>query len=344
MTFSVLSGIESVSRREWSDFIRNHPGRTVFQSPEMYDLYRATPQYEPYLLSVKDEDSHVLAILLAVLIRDYKGIAGKFTSRVVVQGGPLIRPGLPNARPVVTKLLGKLVSLTAGKCIFIQFRNSCDLSEFADSFQAHSFLFHPHLNLIIPTADPDGTLREISKRKMHQVRQSLHAGARLERATRPEEVSQFYAILKKVYRFKVRKPLAPESLFQGFLEASREDRPGFILLVKQGEKVIGGMVCALTEGRSLTEWYICGLDREYKKIHPSVLVTYGAIKYALDNQIPAFDFLGIGRPGKPYGVRDFKLHFGGDVVNYGRYERINRPVLYFVMKKVLAVLGWMKLV
>jgi len=344
MNFSIFTGIETLPRREWRDFIRLHPGQTVFQSPEMFDLYRVADHYEPIVLSARDTESNILAVLLAVHLRDYKGMAGRLTSRVVVQGGPLIRPGLPNSKQIVTKLLGKLVSLTREKSVFIQFRNFCDMSEYSDSFQAHSFLFHSHLNLIIPTVNAVETIRGISKRKMHQVRQSLHAGAQLAIASSPDEISQFYQILKKVYHSKVKKPLAPESLFQGFLEASRHGNLGFILLVKYEQRVIGGMVCPLTAGKSLTEWYICGLDKEYKHIHPSVLVTYGAIQYALDNNIPTFDFLGIGRPEKPYGVRDFKLHFGGDVVNYGRYERINRPVLYALMKRVLAVMGWMKLV
>jgi lipid II:glycine glycyltransferase (peptidoglycan interpeptide bridge formation enzyme) len=42
--------------------------------------------------------------------------------------------------------------------------------------------------------------------------------------------------------------------------------------------------------------------------------------------------MGAGIPDRPYGVRDFKMEFGGEVVEYGRYLCIRKPVLYKIGK------------
>ena len=54
-----------------------------------------------------------------------------------------------------------------------------------------------------------------------------------------------------------------------------------------------------------------------------------------------FDFGGAGQPNVPYGVRDHKMKFGGDLVNLGRFEIVHNRFLYelanfgFKMKKKL---------
>ncbi|MFO7998513.1 MAG: hypothetical protein R6U86_05955 [Bacteroidales bacterium] len=106
--------------------------------------------------------------------------------------------------------------------------------------------------------------------------------------------------------------------------------PATILLVTHENKVIGGIACPVTAGKAMYEWYVCGLDRQYKEkgIYPSVLVTWAAISHAAKNQIPCFDFMGMGNPEEPYGVRDFKARFGGNWVNHGRYARVNQKMMY----------------
>jgi lipid II:glycine glycyltransferase (peptidoglycan interpeptide bridge formation enzyme) len=87
-------------------------------------------------------------------------------------------------------------------------------------------------------------------------------------------------------------------------------------------------MCPILEGRAIYELYICGLDDEYKEQYPSVMATWAAMEYATQNNIPIFDFMGAGKPDERYGVREFKARFGGELVEYGRFIKINQPVLY----------------
>jgi lipid II:glycine glycyltransferase (peptidoglycan interpeptide bridge formation enzyme) len=92
------------------------------------------------------------------------------------------------------------------------------------------------------------------------------------------------------------------------------------------------MMCPILENKAIYEWYVCGLDDEFREQSPSVTATHAAIEYAKTNGLPLFDFMGAGKPDEPYGVRDFKMEFGGELVEYGRLLCVRKPLLYKIGK------------
>jgi hypothetical protein len=40
--------------------------------------------------------------------------------------------------------------------------------------------------------------------------------------------------------------------------------------------------------------------------------------------------MGAGKPDIPYGVRDFKMEFGGELVEHGRFLCVRKPLLYWI--------------
>lgn len=344
MNYKLLTGTGEIELSRWNDFISGHPEGTVFQSPDMFEHYTRVSDYSPLVLALEGNEGKLAALVLAVIIKDLKGIAGRITARCVVYGGPLISTTETNPEEVTDLLLAALIQSVKNRSLYIQFRNFTDVSTLVPVFQKNDFQFRDHLNLIVSTSDKENTLSGISKSKIRQAKRSNSSGAKLVMAETEEEIHAFYQILKKVYKNKVRKPLAPESFFLSFFSAMQQGRLGIILLAKYKGAVVGGMVCPISPGKALSEWYVCGLDKLHQDIHPSVILTYGAIEYALKNDIPRFDFMGIGSPDKPYGVRDFKIRFGGKIVNYGRFERINKPLLYPVAKAGFSLLSFLRLV
>jgi lipid II:glycine glycyltransferase (peptidoglycan interpeptide bridge formation enzyme) len=59
---------------------------------------------------------------------------------------------------------------------------------------------------------------------------------------------------------------------------------------------------------------------------------WGEMQYAAENGYPLFDFMGAGSPDQPYGVRDFKAEFGGELVEHGRFLCVRKPLLYWIGK------------
>ena len=76
------------------------------------------------------------------------------------------------------------------------------------------------------------------------------------------------------------------------------------------------------------EWFECGLNAECKDQYPSVMATWGGIQLAHQSGCTRYDMMGAGEPGVPYGVRDFKAEFGGQMVEHGRFLCVCKPMLY----------------
>ena len=215
-------------------------------------------------------------------------------------------------------------------CVYIEIRNLGNLKYFDRNIIYSDYNWHDWQNIIIDTKDPEYTWNKINESKKRQIKSSLEKGAEIIEAENENQVLEFYQILKKLYRNRIHKPLPDWNFFKAFYNETKGTEFGRFIFVKHKERIISGMLCPVSPGKEAYEWYIAGLDQEYKGtgIYPSVLATWAGIKYACDNHIPKFNFMGAGQPGKAYGVRDFKMQFGGELVNAGRYVKVNKPFLY----------------
>lgn len=215
-------------------------------------------------------------------------------------------------------------------CVYIEIRNLGNLKPFDENIIISDYTWQDWLNIIIDTSDADKAWQLIDENKKRQIKTSLAKGAEIIEAQNEEQVREFYNILRKRYKNKIHKPLPDWAFFKAFYEETNRTEWGRYLLVKHEGRIIAGMMCPVSPGREAYEWYVAGLDQEYKGkgIYPSVLVTWAGIDYAIKNNIPQFNFMGAGVPDKQYGVRDFKLQFGGTLINAGRYIKVNKPLLY----------------
>jgi hypothetical protein len=342
--YKVISSIEGIDHVKWDAFNSRHPDYSVFQSPLMCNYYSSLTNAEPVLIAVLQENDEPAGILLGVHYHEFKKLPGFLSSWIVIYGGPLIDPVCTDKEVVLSLLLEELVNKWGKVSFFIQFRNFYNTLDFSGVFRKYGFSFYDHLNLVVDTSRQENIQTGISRSKLRQVRKSMEAGAFVEPAQSMEEVREFYKILSSLYTKKVKKPHPSLQFFEEFYSFSKSHGLGIILLAKTGTTIIGGMVCPITPGKRMFEWYVCGLDREYRQLYPSVLVTYSAISYAAGHSIPVFDFMGMGKPDQKYGVREFKSRFGGTVANNGRYLRFSNKVLYRFAEAGYRVLSFLKIV
>ncbi len=353
----------------------HHPTQNPSTSSQStQNAERKTQNLKGSLLAVVIEDSVPRMLNFFPLAGLYK----RFTTRTVVYGGPLLAEGRRLEREMTLKaLLGSLHDTAGKQSLFTQFRNFSDLTEYIPLFHAQKYRYHDRLNLLVDTPDKDTAWKNMSATRRRQVRKSLANGAEIIYNPSSAEIDQFYDILKTLYRKKVRKPLPSRTFFHALNPNSAKPKESCELsvescqlnsqptthnsqptshnsqptthnsqltshttiLVQHNNRIIGGIACPILPGKAMYEWYVCGLDREYKPhdIYPSVLATWAAIDYAAENGIPTFDFMGLGKPDEKYGVRDFKARFGGKWVNYGRFSRVNKRVFYAVAEIVYNV-------
>ena len=270
-----------------------------------------------------------------------------FTRRAIIIGGPLLDEHISDEAlsallsavknlPILNpSLKGRTLDTTkqsplpsgragVGLPIYIETRNFHDYSRWKEVFETCGFLYQPHYDIHVHC----NAQHQMSEQRIRQVKKALKNGATICEAQREQEIRDWYRILQQLYREKVRTPLFSEEFFLQFYR----EGVGKYLLVKKDDKVIGGMMCPILPGKAIYEWYVCGLDEEYRELSPSVVATHAAIEYAKENGLPLFDFMGAGVPDVPYGVREFKREFGGHLVEHGRFLCVRKPLLYWIGK------------
>ena len=338
---TITTDINEIPITKWDKLIEDHPNGTVFQSHSMYQLFQDTKKFRPVIIAAMDNNK-LRGILLAVIIKEYSSPIGFFTSRTIIYGGPLIDSSVDDFDEVLDSLLKELIHQVKNKSIFIQFRNFFDWGEQKQVFVNNGFKYIERLNLLVDTSSEDIISKRMSNSKLRQVKKALKAGAEIIHPENIEQVNDFYNILYYLYKYKVKKPLPDRSFFENFYEQTKKGKLGVILLIKYNNEIVGGIVSPMLKGKIIYEWYICGLDREFKHIYPSVLATWAAIDYAAKNDIQTFDFMGVGIPDRDYGVREFKKKFGGEMVNFGRFGRVNNKFLYAITEVGYNMLSWFK--
>ena len=294
-----------------------------------------TPASIPYTLHPTPT---LKGVIVGYITRERNSLKQFFTRRAIIIGGPLLAEDISaTALAALLKAVKAMgngpwaigeknnrQSPIANRPIYIESRNFHDYSKWKSVFEANGFAYQPHLNIQV-TCDETHTM---SEQRIRQVKKALKNGAEIVEAQSEQEIRDWYQILSQLYREKVRTPLFSEEFFLQFYR----NGVGKYLLVKYNGKVIGGMMCPILKSKAIYEWYVCGLDEEYREQYPSVVATDAVIEYAKQNAIPLFDFMGAGKPDIPYGVRDFKMEFGGELVEHGRYLHIRKPLLYKIGK------------
>lgn len=150
----------------------------------------------------------------------------------------------------------------------------------------------------------------------------------------PEALTECYAILTEVYQ-RAKLPLPNYSHFDAIWQHTT-DQIGLRLFTAMWEGQIIGCVLCLACGDTLYDYYAGAYSRYYSK-YPNDLLPWAVIMWGKENGFSWFDFGGAGKPGVPYGVRDYKKKFGGSFVNHGRYEKNHYPALLAVANQLFTL-------
>jgi len=318
--------------KKWDFFIKEHPLPHFFQSPAYFNLWVGEQGSSPFLFYAVEDDK-LIGILCGVYLSNGVLAKKEFSERILFTGGPIIDPAYDHLI-IGKKLIDAYLQTFPFKPIFSEFR----MSGFAEIFSQQTIKNQPWFNIYIETQkEKAAVFNKFSESKRRQINNSLKNGAKIEKATTEKEVRAFYEILFNFYKHKVKKPLPSVQLFLNFYNTSKIEDIGEILLVKHKDKIVAGIVCPSISTGYVHEWYICGLDKDYKAdgIYPSVMATWAGISYAIERGTKYFDFMGAGKMDESYGVRNFKEKFGGETIITSRYIYIHKPILYKIGKMAI---------
>jgi lipid II:glycine glycyltransferase (peptidoglycan interpeptide bridge formation enzyme) len=318
--------------QDWKNFLNENKYSSPFQTPEYFEFFNSVDNFSADVFAVENDNGNLDGIVV-VTIQQEKGLKAGFSKRGIIYGGPVL-----SSEKGAESLFNYVVDYYKSKLIYLETRNFFDYSDYKDLLTKSGWSYVSWLNFQLQTKDPESVNKNMSSSRRRQVKKGLKNGAEIKEAQNENDVKAFYEILLNLYKSKIKKPLLPESFFKAFYDQSL----GKYLLILYEGKVIGGIMCPIMPSKAIYEFYVCGLDQEYKDQNPSILATWAAIDFAVKNNLRYFDFMGAGSPEEEYGVRDFKSRFGGEEVEHGRFLYILNKSKYNLGKLGLKVLSKLK--
>lgn len=316
---------ESVDKGLWMNLLENSKFASPFQTPKFYEFFNTVSGYRADVFAV--ESSECYQALMVVTIQKEKGIKSLFSIRGIVYGGPLFHHEDDNT---VKKLLDGVKRYYKNKLIYLEIRNHFSYQEHLPIFEQKGYKFQPHLNVQqdLTGYTPDNILSKLGSNKRREVKLSLKENTEVGLAKNDNEIETLYYLLAELYQERVKLPI-PDMAF--FKNLSKSDI-GRTFLVKHKNKIIGGAFCIFYENLSINTFYYVGLRDYHRNIYPTQLAIYGVLQYAVEHNVKMLDFMGAGKPNVDYGVRKFKLQFGGNLEKDGRFLKVFKPLNYEIGK------------
>ena len=328
-----------INPQQWQALVEQSPYATWFQTKEAYEFYAAVGgELIPFAFGVEEYEGdeamrrsgdeakgRLVGVIVGYTTKEKNPIKQFFTRRAIIIGGPLLAEDISDE--ALAALL-KAIRRLGDKAIYVETRNFHDYSKWRNVFEANGFAYQPHLNFHVDTSSVEVVDKNLGKSRKRDIRTTIREGVTPVMQPTIEQVREYYQILHTLYTTKVKTPLFSWHFFE---QLYHTEHARFILTEYQG-RIIGGTVCVELPNRTLYEWFACGEDGVYNHIYPSCYATYLGIQYAAENGCKVFDMMGAGKPDEAYGVRDFKAKFGGELVEYGRFLCVRKPLLYWIGK------------
>lgn len=333
---SVKFGTQGLDPVKWAAFVRDHPDGNIFQSPELYKVYSESGLYEP-IVCFALQGTVIQGVLMAVIHRQNNGFLGKFTARSIVIGGPLVLN-----QTVAEVLISEYDKSVKRKAIYTQFRNIFSVNSFLEVFKKAGYKYEEHLDILMDlNQGTEAIWKAIHKNKKKEIKNGQKRGLIVKEAVigDTENLTAIYRMLVILYN-RIGLPVPPFVFFQ---KAYQILEPAGLLktfLAQVDDKIIGFRM-ELTHKNLIYDWYAAS-DNAYLSYRPNDVLPWAIFKWGIENKYAKFDFGGAGKPNLKYGVRDYKLKFGGELFNNGRFTKVHKKVFYLTGIMAMPVYKFIK--
>ncbi len=315
--------------RSWESFVEAHPDGTIFQTPHYFQLFADQKRFKPVAVLLRDEDQNITGVLSGIIQYQVKWPLKSLTSRCIVIGGPLLKDNNPGLLGTILDEFDKFVSK---KAVYTQFRNLFDNSSGKSIFASLNYIFEDHLNILVDITKPEAALwKGVHKQKRYEIRRAARENLIFKPLTSIHDVAISYQLLKSIYK-RIKLPVFPFRVFQNAFKLMQPEGTAVFWGAYLQNELVGTMYTFCYKGRIYD--FFAGSNSIHKNKFPNSLIPWQVMMWGKSNGMTLFDWGGAGKPNKPYGVRDYKQKFGGRVVNFGRFEKIHKPLIFQIAKNV----------
>jgi len=319
-----LEIVEEPPEPPWREALRRRPDALIFQSPEMFRVFREAAGMQPgALAAVEKRSGEAVACLAWVTIEPSGWLGRALLTRCICQGGPVYEPGSERGLRAARALVARHAELVGSLAVYTQFRNAYQGTGIPEALEGLAEP-EPHCNFIIDLSrGPETIWRGMSSGRRKGISRAERRGVQVRRVTAPPDITRCHGLFERTYR-RARLPLFDVALFQA---ASRVlgDRVRFYLAERDGD-ALAARVLLLTE-HTMYDWF-AGSTAEGDASGASELIVWQALQDACRIGLQRFDFGGGGNPHQPYGPREFKRRFGGCLIECPRFVMRHAPLRY----------------
>ncbi len=314
--------VDDVDEAAWRAFVEQTPTANIFHTPEMARVFASARGHRVTPWTARTPDGELLALLVPVDVALAGGPLRTWTSRAVSYGGVLCAPGDPG-RAGAGALLAQYAQRRAHTVLFTELRHQHDVEELGPALRDAGFVHERHCNFLIDLRDEAAIWRRLSRSAKQRIKSAEKRGIEVVEAVDRTECDAAYRLLEQVYR-RVAVPLARRDLFEHALEIL-QPRGMLRVVTARVDGQVAGARFLLVHGTRIVDWY-AGSDRAFASWSPNEVLVWHALQWGHAQGFDVFDFGGAGRPDEPYGPREFKSKFGGELVDFGRDVLVHSPV------------------
>jgi serine/alanine adding enzyme len=311
---------DDIPRKAWSDFAVSQPDGGIFHTPEMFTVFQGTPKSAPFAYAAVDGGgSQITALLSGVRVGVWGRAFAPWSSRNILYGGLLIdEKACPS--DALAGLLRTYDGLVRHGVLLTEIRNLRSTESIRPSMEKAGYGYRDYLNYLFDlTRGPDALFAGFSTSCRRNIRKAESLGIRAVEIEDQGRLGLFYGLIQKTYA-RARVPYADYSLFKRTFELLRPKGMAAFYLGYLGDEAVAGRAVFLFKN-VVYDWY-AGSDPAHFKTYANEFLVWHAIRTAAKAGFNTYDFGGAGYPDEPYGVRDFKSRFGGELVHFGRYSKV----------------------
>ena len=177
-------------------------------------------------------------------------------------------------------------------------------------------------------------MQNVSNSCRKQIRKCADRGVTIKVETTHDSIDELYKLVQFSYS-RSQVPLADKELFHRALDILGSEIVEIRLAKFENENVAAGITLKFKE--VVYAWY--GGSYRLPGLSPFAALTWSEIESGAREGYRYYDFGGAGWPDEDYGPRVFKSKFGGDLVRYGRYIKVDSPIK---LKAATSVFGLLK--
>jgi serine/alanine adding enzyme len=214
--------------------------------------------------------------------------------------------------------------VTQKKALYTPIRTMLDTSNISSFLNSTGYEYEDRLNFLIDlNRSEEEVWRQIHRSMMETINEKQRNGVIIEDIDDKPPIQTFYVFLKDVYHH-AKMPVADISLFEAIYDILVPKGMAKFHLTKHNGEYIGGRLSLMSSKTIYV--YLVGVLKRYTDLNANPLLNWHAIEWGSENGYHTGDFGGAGKQDEEYGVREFKRRFGGELVSFGRYKKIQSPI------------------